>query len=70
MDNCADVRGFGLLYSLADYGIVGIDPASSAPSPWWYHRAIAQSPRLQVQLRQDDLPKVLRTLSHVFPYKD
>merc|ERR1712098_551346 len=38
----------------------GVHSSPCSPSPWWYHRAIAQGPCFQVQLRQDDLPKVLR----------
>ncbi|KAG0282606.1 hypothetical protein BGZ98_006693, partial [Dissophora globulifera] len=37
----------------------GVDPPLGAPSPWWYHRALAQGFGFQVQLRQDDLPQVL-----------
>ncbi|KFY00266.1 hypothetical protein O988_03423 [Pseudogymnoascus sp. VKM F-3808] len=40
--------------------ILGIDSPPCPPSPWWYYRAIAEGPGLQVQLRQDDLPQVLR----------
>ncbi|OTB13212.1 hypothetical protein K445DRAFT_337106, partial [Daldinia sp. EC12] len=41
----------------------GVYPPPGPPSPWWYHRALAQGSRLQVQLRQDDLPQVLRPSS-------
>ncbi|KAF8863192.1 hypothetical protein BDZ45DRAFT_136726 [Acephala macrosclerotiorum] len=46
----------GLLTGL----LIGIDSPPCSSSPWWYHRAISQSPCLQVQLREDDLPQVLR----------
>ncbi|EAT86934.2 hypothetical protein SNOG_05870 [Parastagonospora nodorum SN15] len=39
----------------------GVDSALGPPSPWRHHRAFAQGARLQVQLRQDDLPQVLRS---------
>ncbi|KAH8632123.1 hypothetical protein IG631_13806 [Alternaria alternata] len=39
----------------------GVNPPLGPPSPWWYHRAFAEGACLQVQLRQDDLPQVLRT---------
>ncbi|KAK2011209.1 hypothetical protein LZ32DRAFT_348319 [Colletotrichum eremochloae] len=38
----------------------GVHPPLGPPPPWWYHRAFAQGSCLQVQLRQDDLPQVLR----------
>jgi hypothetical protein len=40
--------------------LTGIDSPSRPPSSRWYHRALAQGPGLQVQLREDDLPQVLR----------
>lgn len=41
----------------------GIHPPPGPSSPWWYHRALAQGPRFQVQLRQERLPQVLRAFS-------
>jgi hypothetical protein len=41
---------------------IGVHPSPGPPSPWWYHRAFPQGPRLQVQLREVHLPQVLRTL--------
>ena len=38
----------------------GVDSPPGPPSSWRYHRALAQGARVQVQLRQDDLPQVLR----------
>jgi len=40
--------------------LTGVNPPPGPPSARWYHRAIAQGTRVQVQLRQDDLPEVLR----------
>ena len=45
--------------------LTGIDPAPGAPSPWRHHRALAQGARVQVQLRQDDLPEVLRMFDQI-----
>ncbi|KAJ7902623.1 hypothetical protein B0H14DRAFT_3851608, partial [Mycena olivaceomarginata] len=39
----------------------GVDAPPRAASPWRHHRAVAQGARQQVQLRQADLPQVLRT---------
>ncbi|PYI36481.1 ubiquitin-domain-containing protein [Aspergillus indologenus CBS 114.80] len=39
----------------------GVHPSPRPPSPWWYHRALPQGPRLQVQLREVHLPQVLRS---------
>jgi hypothetical protein len=41
----------------------GVNSALGPPFAWRYYRAIAQSARLEVQLRQDDLPEVLRPLA-------
>jgi hypothetical protein len=35
-------------------------PPCALQPPWWYHRALAPHPREHLQLRQDDLPQVLR----------
>ena len=52
--------------SKADIPIfLGIHSTPCSPSPRWYHRAISQGIGLQIQLRQDDLPKVLRTSLNV-----
>merc|ERR1712072_331374 len=48
----------------------GVDSSPCPASAWWSYRAFAQGPCLQVQLREDDLPKVLRpsaTTSHQLP---
>lgn len=42
---------------------IGVHPSPCPPSPWWYHRTLSQGPRLQVQLREVDLPQVLRTFN-------
>lgn len=41
----------------------GINSPLGPPSSWRSDRALSQGPSQQVQLRQDDLPKVLRTCS-------
>merc|ERR1711935_708117 len=41
----------------------GFHPPLGAPPPWWRHRALASCPGAEVQLRQDDLPQVLRPSS-------
>merc|ERR1712086_493104 len=38
----------------------GIHTPPRAPSPWRHHRAQHEEARREVQLRQDDLPQVLR----------
>ncbi len=38
----------------------GVHPPPGPPPPRRHHRALAQGAGLQVQLRQDDLPEVLR----------
>merc|ERR1712093_782941 len=38
----------------------GVDPPPCPPPPRWHHRAVAPHPCVDVQLRQDDLPQVLR----------
>jgi hypothetical protein len=43
----------------SDRKTTGIDSALGPPSARRYHRAVAQGLGLQVQLREDDLPKVL-----------
>lgn len=40
--------------------ITGVNPSSRPPPPRWYYRALAQGPRVQVQLREADLSQVLR----------
>lgn len=40
-----------------------IDASSCPPSPWRYHRAVAASIGDEVQLRQADLPQMLRASS-------
>lgn len=53
--------------------IAGVNPPLGSPTSRWYHRAIAQGSCLQVQLRKDDLPKVLRpttTASHQLPKEE
>jgi ubiquitin len=40
---------------------IGVDPAPGPPPAWRYHRALAEGSSLQVQLRQEHLPQVLRT---------
>lgn len=42
-------------------GPIGIHSPPCPSSSWWYHRTVAQGVGEQVQLRQDDLPQVLRT---------
>ena len=39
---------------------LGIDPPPRPPSARRHHRAVPQGPGVKVQLREDDLPKVLR----------
>jgi hypothetical protein len=46
---------------LTQHPTIGIDTSSRPPSPRRYHRALPQSSGLQVQLRKDDLPQVLRS---------
>merc|ERR1711924_326079 len=41
----------------------GVDPSLGASSPRRSHGAVARRARAQAQLRQDDLPEVLRALA-------
>lgn len=43
--------------------ITGVHPSPGPPSPWWSDRALPEGLGLQVQLREDDLPQVLRMYS-------
>ena len=41
----------------------GINPPLGVASPWWYHRTISPYFGPKVQLRQNDLPQMLRQTS-------
>ena len=70
LNGCGGKQGICLDMKTDHTRSAGIDSAPGAPSPWWSHRAIAQGPGLQVQLRQDDLPKVLRTFAASLPFQE
>lgn len=43
-----------------EFASVGVHPSPRPAPAWWYHRALPEGPRLQVQLREVHLPQVLR----------
>ncbi|CAI5444409.1 unnamed protein product [Caenorhabditis angaria] len=51
----------GWTYSFRLQHPKGVDPSLGSPSSWRNHRAIAPSTCRQVQLRQANLPQVLRS---------
>lgn len=46
----------------------GINPPPRPPSPRRDHRTLPQSPSLQIQLRQDDLPQMYGPFPLRFPH--